>query len=641
MLSFGKEELSFEKGKTNDWVLANGIGGYASSTAIGLNTRKYHGLLIGSDENLNRTLYLSKLEETLLVGEEEFPLCVNQYKEGVVNPEGHKYIERFEFSDIVRYIYNAGGVRVDKTILVVHGENTVVVNYRIDTPAGLSVSLKLRPLVNIRDFHGNTHEMQDYAIRKIGNGFFVSRPKEFYMISDVAQYLEEPATYYDMFYEREKERGTGELDNHYSPGYFNLPEGKSEINIIASTHEINFERIKERLSAEAVRKSKMIGDYYKKTEIPKNNFATSLLLAADSFVVDCAGEKRIIAGYPWFSEWSRDSLVSLDGLLLSSCRNDDAREVLLGIARGMKNGAIENTAGSPELNADSPLLFINAAYHYVTKTQDTEFVKEKLWEKMKEALDAYISGNEYYEVGKEDLLVRTKKPGITWMDAKGSEGAFTPRMGKPVEINSLWFNAARIMAELSEVYEPGSKREYSALAEKIRGSFQKFYNPKKKALFDMIEPEDESTRPNQIFAVSLPFSPLSPEQQRSVFAKVFRRLYTPVGLRSLSPSSPEYREDYSGNLESRDAAYHNGTVWPYLLGAFFDGHSRVFRRIDASAIELIEPFEENLRKYGIGSVNEIFEAKTMRPDGCISQAWSVAEVLRIYTKVKTEGINWV
>ncbi|MEM2963328.1 MAG: amylo-alpha-1,6-glucosidase [Candidatus Anstonellales archaeon] len=640
MISFRSEDLLFEKGKTNDWLLSNRIGGYASSTIIGLNTRKYHGLLIGSDQNLTRTLYLSKIEDSAVIGEEEFPLSVNQYPEGVIHPDGHKRLRLFEFSDVAKFVYYVEGLEIQKTIMVVTGENTVVINYRLEGSRKPGSFLKLRPLINIRDVNSNTQREIDYSVKRIGNGFFVMRPKVLYVISDLASYKEEPLTYYNMVYERERERETGELDNHYSPGYFLCSCEKNEMNIIASTEEINFERIKKRLSQEAKRKIEMLERYYKETGFSKNVFATSLVLAADSFVIEREGKKAIIAGYHWFSEWSRDALLSLPGLLLSTYRYNEASEVLESIANRMKGGSIPNIFGSDAPNADSPLLFINAVYLYLKKTGDFGFVKDKMWKKMKEAITWYLTANEFCEVDKEDGLLKTKKPGLTWMDAKGQSGFFNPRVGKPVEINALWFNAAMIMSELAETFEPSVKEEFSALAEKIKKGFQKFWNPAKRALFDMIEPADAATRPNQIFAVSLPFSPLSHEQQRGVFAKVFRSLYTPLGLRSLSPSDPQYKEVYSGNQEERDAAYHNGTIWPYLLGAFFDAHRRVFKRVEAGAIELVEPFEDNLRKYGVGTVNEIFEAKTLRPDGCISQAWSVAEILRVYTTVKKDGIHW-
>ncbi|PIN83485.1 hypothetical protein COV61_02950, partial [Candidatus Micrarchaeota archaeon CG11_big_fil_rev_8_21_14_0_20_47_5] len=318
MISFGREELSLEKGKTNDWVLPNGIGGYASSTAIGMNTRKYHGLLIGADENLNRTLYLSKIEETLIIDGKEFPLSLNQYPDGVVHPEGHTYLERFDFSDIAKYVYNVNEVLVEKTILIVRGENTVVVNYKVLNAGGSEVKLLLRPLINIRDFHSNTKEEQEYAARKIGNGFFIGAPKPLFVISDICQYTEEPSTIYNMVYERELQRQTGELDNHFSPGYFIANPQKGEVNIIASTAEINFARVREKLAEEAQRKKRMIDNYYEKNSIPHDQFATALLLAADSFVIKKEGKSSILAGYHWFSEWTRDILISLPGIFLST-----------------------------------------------------------------------------------------------------------------------------------------------------------------------------------------------------------------------------------------------------------------------------------------------------------------------------------
>jgi len=647
-LSFGKSELiadelyhrNFTK---QEWLLTNGIGGFASSTIIGLNTRRYHGLLIASlNPPVDRRLLVAKLDEDLYIDDQPYVLGTNQVRDGYAQ-RGYMYLQRFERYPFPTYIYQMEGVFLIKTILMVHGENTTVVHYKVINPFQKEISLYIFPLLNSRDFHHITRENQWPFRQELidDNQVRVEPYKEspsIYMAFDQLSYKSDPSWYRGMYYSIEDYRGLPCYEDHHIPGYIYKHFNKSEeFSIIVST-----EKVKDFDYDACVKREKERQQQLLEQAGHRDDFIQKLVLAADDFIVYRAstGRKSIIAGYPWFNDWGRDAMIALPGLTLCTRRFQDARDILATFAEHTKEGLVPNmfTDGEEPLynTVDASLWFIYAVQKYLAYTKDHAFVKNHLWKTMQEIICCYRDGTRYGIGMEQDGLIRAGSPGLqlTWMDAKVGDWVVTPRQGKPVEVNALWYNALMLMSELAAVMN--DRDDYGELAATVGRNFVNlFWYEEGGYLYDVIEEREKDThlRPNQIIAVSLPYSALPLPKARSVVMRTFEKLYAVYGLRSLSPDDQDYQGHYEGDPYRRDGAYHQGTVWSWLLGHFVTACMKVLDPPENSTIAhlLLVPLNDHLRQHGIGTVSEIFEGDhPFIPRGAFAQAWGVGEVLRCF-----------
>ncbi|MEM3030925.1 MAG: amylo-alpha-1,6-glucosidase [Candidatus Micrarchaeia archaeon] len=628
MLSLGKHELSFEAGLRREWLLSNGLGGYASSTAILCNARKWHGLLVSGGPSLRRTLLLASTEDWLELDGERFSLSTNAYP-GAVHPQGFRNITGFGLDPLPRARFDFEDARVVKTIALVQGENTLVIRYALflQRPAKLSVA----PFIANRRPDELSRGVPEHEVKQEWREVTLSFPTTSLRISsDLAEFKPNPTSFHNIRYPLDEERGEAFEEDLFSPGGFELalPKGETAFHIVCTTEAASHPRPAELIELERERLQRTAALFYSNSKLRESELATHLAIAADSFLARTKEGTTILAGYPWFGEWGRDAMISLPGLLLAGKRFDDARAVLrrfASLARPLVPNLI--TPEGAVLNAaDASLWFINACHEYARASGDLSFVEKELYQKIREIIRSYARGG-LPGISLEDDGLLSLAAGLTWMDARVEGQPVTPRAGKPVEINALWYNALRIGEYFANSSGDASfARECAEKARLAKSSFRKFWNEAELCLYDVIEPNDASIRPNQLLALSLPFRLLEEEKELLVLKKVWRELYTPLGLRTLSPRDPKYRPFYRGSLRERDAAYHQGAVWPWLLGLFLTAMRRLLPQVELAPF--LQPFEEHLRAHGLGSVSELFEADSLRPDGCFSQAWSVAEILR-------------
>lgn len=631
----------FQKCSRLEWLEANGIGGYASGTVSGAHTRRYHGLLVAAmHPPVGRTVVVSKLDETIILGEHRFELGANQYS-GAVHPEGYTYLTGFERDLFPEFYYQAGGIEIKKTIACVHGENTTVVMYEI-VKAKKKFKLELLPLYACRDFHSMAHAndsihqqylFQDGLFRTVN---YQGCPEIFISVPQ-SEFVENKGWYYNFEYAIEQYRGLDFKEDLYTHGRFSveLSEG-SQLGIIISTEDPTGKNALDLFEKEKNRRNELVNDF------ESNHDLKRLAFAADQFVVKRGALKTIIAGYHWFSDWGRDTMISLPGICLVTRRYEDAKNILKAFANSVSEGMLPNRfpdqGEAPEYNTfDATLWFFHAIYKYFEYTRDKEFV-ESMLPVLTDIINWHYNGTRYgIHVDPSDGLLYGGQDGVqlSWMDAKVGDWVVTPRKGKPVEINALWYNALSIMGYLfKEMNENEESEIYKAKARVVLSSFnEKFWNHEGDCLFDCIDGDyqDASIRPNQLYAISLPFQLLKKEKAERVFEVVKRHLLTTKGLRSLSASHPDYKPVYGGDPWHRDGAYHQGTVWGFLIGPYIDALMVVKgTKGKAQASEIVKAFLPTLNEAGIGSISEIFDAEPPHTSrGCMAQAWSVAEVLRV------------
>ncbi len=628
-----------------EWLETNGLGGYASSTVSGIHTRRYHGLLVAATKPpLGRYVLLSKLEKTLRVEGQAFDLCANRYP-GTIHPQGHRYLAGFRLDPFPISTYLVKGVELEESIFMVQGENTTVVQFRIiNAQPGSELQLELRPLIAFRDHHSLTHENTALNAKvEIGEGAATITPyaglPSLHM-AHTATMLEPAGHWYRNFeYDAERERGLDFTEDLFNPCVlrFDLCRGQ-DVTVLASTEHVNVADADKYRQAELARRSAVAA------RSPVNHdFVQALTSAADSYIVPRGHQKTVIAGYHWFGDWGRDTMIALPGLTLPTKQFETALSILQTFARHVDQGMLPNRfpdAGeTPEYNTvDATLWFFEAIRAYFAYTGDLGFIRDNLYPALNDIIGWHVRGTRFNIKVDGDGLLNAGESGVqlTWMDAKVGDWVVTPRRGKPVEIQALWYNALCIMEDFARRLgdEAGCKR-YAGMATLAKRSFNRLlWNETEQCLYDVVNggPPDASIRPNQIFAVSLPHSMLSLDRSRLVVDKVREHLLTPYGLRTLSPSDPHYVGRYTGGPASRDGAYHQGTVWPWLMGPFITAWMKVNAHSDAArrqAEEWLLPLHNHLTDAGLGHISEIFEGDApYRPVGCIAQAWSVAEVLR-------------
>jgi predicted glycogen debranching enzyme len=635
----------FSQSSTCEWLETNGIGGFASSTVSGANTRRYHGLLTAATKPpLGRVTMLSKFEETLIIDGERFDLSANQFPDAIA-PNGYKHLKSFNLNPFPRWVYEVNGVELEKSVFMVHGSNTTVVEFKIQN-SKLKIELELKPLLSFVDYHHLQHETADFNPHfEVSEQLVLIKPTDEMPIlyfTHNAVSVEKTGFWYNNFeYAIEKERGFDYREDLFQP--FSLTFDLSEdVVIIASTEPQKLsDALSFRMTEIARRKALILQSRV------KSDFAKQLVVAADQFIVSRGEGKTVIAGYPWFSDWGRDTMISLNGLTLATNREEIAKQILLEFSKHISQGMLPNRfpdAGeTPEYNTvDATLWFFEAIRAYVEKTKDYGFVREHLYEKLAETIAWHVKGTRYGIFADEDGLLHAGVEGVqlTWMDAKIGDLVITPRIGKPVEIQALWYNALCIMSKFAKHFgDNADKDQYDAMASNAKKSFNKlFWNKAEDCLFDVVgdTENDASVRPNQIFAVSLPNTMVSVGKARKIVKKVETELLTPFGLRSLSPKDSQYCPIYIGSPFERDSAYHQGTVWAWLIGPFVDAYRKVSpngKKTEERINEILSGFEAHFTEAGLGQIAEIFDADSPHKSrGCSAQAWSVAEVLRVSEK---------
>jgi predicted glycogen debranching enzyme len=632
---------------SREWLETNGIGGFASSTISGLNTRRYHGLLTAATRPpVGRFVLLSKLEETLLIDGRQYELSANQYP-GVIHPQGFNYQAGFRLDPFPTFTYEIEGIRIEKSVFMVFGENTTVVQYDFEQPVGANhkeIKLQVRPLVAFRDYHSMTHEIGVLNPQvETENDQITFRPYSdlpaLNLAHDPAEIDRNGFWYRNFQYAVEQERGLDFAEDLFSPCAFTFDvNSANKINIIASTE----------------RHQAGNGDTYRQSEIERRStinkqtnatdeLVVLLTTAADQFIVARERGETIIAGYHWFADWGRDTMIALPGLTLVNGRWDIAGNILAEFATHIDKGMLPNRfpdAGeAPEYNTvDATLWFFEAVRSFLQYTKDHEFVRTNLYPVLKDIMHWHVKGTRYQIHVDDDGLLFSGEPGVqlTWMDAKVGDQVVTPRYGKPVEIQALWYNALRVMERLASKFkEPNAQQEYGAMADKALAGFNAiFWNEHTGCLYDVVngDSRDASIRPNQVIAISLPHTMLTKGRAVSVLRVIERELLTARGLRTLSTKDPNYIGRYKGGPRSRDGAYHQGTVWPWLMGPYITAYIKTFGRKAGRefASAWLENFQEHLHEACLGQVSEIFDGDAPHtPRGCVAQAWSVAELLRV------------
>ena len=634
-----------DRARKLEWLETNGLGGFSSSTIIGLNTRRYHGLLTAATKPpVGRVVLLSKIEETLVIDGKPHDFSANQYP-GAVHPQGHRYLKEFRLDPFPTFVYDVEGVGIEKRVFMAHGENTTVVEYNIHSPGRSSdCVLELRPLIAFRDYHGTTHQ----------NAFLNPAVRSKDGVATIAPYSGLPELhfghnadaleitgnwYFNFEYAVEQERGLDAHEDLFNPFVLRFPAHHgATATVIASTHVRPAELAPMFREHEIERRQAII------QRAPSTDpLIQQLTAAADQFIVQRGGLNTIIAGYHWFADWGRDTMIALPGITLMTGRPDVARNILEAFVQSADQGMLPNRfpdAGeSPEYNTvDATLWLFEAVRSYLQYTGDYDFVRTRLYSKLKEIVEWHTRGTRYGIRLDSDGLLACGETGVqlTWMDAKIGDWVVTPRTGKPVEIQALWYNALCILRDLAHEFgDSGPEMLLDELAKNTKDSFNaQFWNPEAGCLYDVVNGEhrDASIRPNQIFAISLHHGMLPPKRQRRIVEVVQRELLTPLGLRSLSPRHPSYRPRYEGGVVERDSAYHQGTVWPWLIGPYISAYVKVHKRSRESRREaglLLKTFEEHFSVAALGQISEIADADSpYEPRGCVAQAWSIGELLR-------------
>ena len=653
MIEFGREICGqLASAESREWLVTNGIGGFAMGTIAGLLTRRYHGLLIAAlAPPLGRTLMLAKLDEDAKYDGQRFKLFANRWEDGTVESEGLRYLESFCLEGTTPvWRYAIGDALLEKRIWMQPGANTTYVQYHLRRASG-PLELYAKALVNYRDYHHTTIANDwDTECEPIAHGARIVVHEEaqpLYLLSRQAEYWPEHTWYEDYLLSIEEFRGQNDVvEDHIDVGVFGatLQPGDS-FTLVASTEPQPNLDGQAALQERRQHERQLIAQAARLNPPP----LPRLVLAADQFIARRAtpGDpdgRTVIAGYPWFSDWGRDTMISLTGLTLNTGRVEIAAKILRTFAnfvdRGMLPNRFPDAGEEPEYNTvDATLWYFEAIRAYYQATNDTALLHD-LFPVLQEIIHWHQQGTRYnIHLDPADGLLYAGEEGVqlTWMDAKVDDWVVTPRIGKPVEINALWYNALRIMADMAAIVgQDGAP--YSALARQTQAGFARFWQAEAGYCYDVLDGpagDDDALRPNQLLAISLPHSPLTPAQQKSVVDVCARQLLTSYGLRSLAPTHPDYKGSYRGDQKQRDGAYHQGAVWSWLIGPFVMAHLRVYNN-RGTARSFLQPLVQHLVDHGVGSISEIFEGDApFAPRGCPAQAWGVAELLRAWAATAT------
>lgn len=657
-----KDWTTFKEGIKREWAVTNGIGGYAGSSMIGAHSRTHQGYLIASlHAPIERYLVFSKINETATVGTRTVSFETSQHRASgkTVYAEGQKFLTSFIYDGSVLYAYETDNFSFKKHITLKRNANVCAVSYEL-TAGDNDCTFTLTPLFNYREHsESSTPDTLRFDTFTEDRTFYLVPEKN----KDIAIRFQtsegtfsERETVYDidMQLQIEVDLETDGLDCHYCPVDLSIAvpaNTTKKVSILCSIGDVN-ERPAPVSATEAFsileKNARCHAELFEKAGY-RDSFANQLVLASDQFLTYRESTKMmtVLAGLPWFTDWGRDTMIAFTGLTLCTKRFKEAEEILLTFARYIRHGIVPNMFPDDNMpplynTVDASLWYFYAVYqylHYNPAAEAEAFVKEQIFPHLKEIISAYEKGTDFSIYMEDDGLIHAGSglDQITWMDVRVGDWVATPRHGKPVEINALWYNALRIMESLCEKFDEDASA-YRTRAEQVKESFNaKFWDSANQCLFDVVDGDepDDHIRPNQIYAVSLPFSLLPEEQEKAVVALVEKELFVGCGLRSLAPDHPDYHGIYCGALAKRDAAYHQGTAWGFLLGGFFSAYMKVNHHSSsaaANAVRMLEPVRKHLTDSGcIGSISEIFDGDAPHnPRGCYAQAWSVGEVLRCY-----------
>jgi predicted glycogen debranching enzyme len=635
-----------------EWLATNGLGGYACGTVAGAHTRRYHGFLMASLPPAGtRMLLVSKVDASALYLCESFELFANEFTDGTVSPRGFVHLESFAVNDgIPTWEWALGDALLQQKIYMAPGENVSYLRFKL-MRGSAPVKLSLKPLVTYRDYHSHLRGARPFEVLSEIQGCRVQAPDAalpFHLRISRGAFQAAGDWYWNFFHREEQARGLDAAEDLFHPGEFRAELGPGESLHLLATAEVNAPRDGEEVLKQLREHAKALTAGFARTT-PKA--IRGLALAAEQFVVRRLGSGNgqrdlgatsIIAGYPWFGDWGRDTMISLPGLATALQRYEVTASVLRTYAKYLDGGMLPNRfpdfGEAPEYNtADATLWMFHALDDYLRAKPDPELLRE-LYPALVSVIRAHQAGTRFgIGVDPKDGLLKAGEHGtqLTWMDAKWGEQVFTPRVGKPVEINALWLNALEVAMRLAARLRAPEKNLFQSLLAQASSSFAAFWNESSGCLYDVLDVEggsraDPSIRPNQILALSLPYCPLPPEQMRSIVDVCGRELLTSYGLRSLSPRSPGFVGSFTGDQRQRDGAYHMGTVWSWLLGPFARAHYRVYQ--DARlALSFLAPIQQHLEEACIGSVSELFDGDAPHSArGCFAQAWGVAEILRAW-----------
>jgi len=647
MLSLKREITNlFPSAVRREWLVTNGLGGWASGTVSGANTRRYHGLFVPAlQPPLGRTVLVSKLNERLTLGGQTFLLSSNEYGDGTVDPQGFQYIEEFHLDGLIPvWTFALADALLEKRVWMAHERNTTYITYTLKRAAH-PVALDIWAMVTNRDAHVETNGRGDWeiAVTPTANGAALAiNHVEFSLIGEHASFVPVNDWHWNIKHRVETERGLPDREDQYAAGKFIAQLSPGETFALIATQEPNPALDwKAALKAEQARATEIIAHSGLK---PEPAWVRQLVLAADQFLVRRGAGMTVIAGYPWFSDWGRDTMIALPGLTLTTKRYAIAADILRTFARFVSEGMLPNRfpdeGEQPEYNTvDATLWYFHALDRYVDASGDEALARE-LFPILEDIIAWHLRGTRYaIKVDAADGLLYAGEAGVqlTWMDVKIKDWVVTPRIGKPVEINALWINALRVMACFADQLTLTPQQPYATLAEQATQSFEKFWCAEKQYLYDVLDGQtghDDTLRPNQLIALALPHGPWAErpgdERVRAVVDVCVTELVTSCGLRSLSARHPDYHGAYTGDQPTRDQAYHQGTIWAWLIGPFIEAHLLAYG--DAPlARSFLAPFENHLADFGLGTIAEVFEGNApFMPKGCAAQAWSVAEVLRAW-----------
>ena len=659
-IQFGREVCGdLAAAESREWLVTNGIGGYASGTVAGSQTRRYHGLLLAAlQPPVGRTQLVSSFDEIVRYDRADFSLATHRWASGAVDPQGFLFLESFRLEGTTPvWTYALADALLEKRVWMRQGENTTYVQYKL-LRGSYDVEVAVKALVNYRDFHSMTHAGNwRMNIEPVQNGVKIlafAGAAPFYVKCAAAICEPRHEWYLGCYLQAETERGLDDRDDRLFAALFRtkLAVGSS-VTFLASTEAAASLDGETTLAERANHNVKLFQSWQEKNAALAEDAPSwlwQLVLAADQFIVKRSlpqepDGRSVIAGYHWFGDWGRDTMIALPGLTLTTGRADVAKQILLAFSRDVDSGMLPNNfpdvGGDPAYNTvDAALWYFEAVRQYYEATRDAATL-QKLFPILQSMINAHVKGTRYnIHVDSSDGLLYAGGPGVqlTWMDAKIGDWVVTPRTGKPVEINALWINALETILKITRLFGP-SNESYEKLAAKAKTSFQKFWNGSRGCCYDVVDApgigNDASLRPNQIFAVALPVSPLTNEQQKSIVDTCGRSLLTSYGLRSLATGERGYTGRYVGAPRDRDVAYHQGTVWGWLLGPFALAHYRVYGNREA-ALRFLEPLGRQIYASGLGSLSEIFDGDPpFTPRGCIAQAWTVAEVLRAWHELSS------
>lgn len=641
-LKFDKNKLvNLEYSLQREFLATNRSGGYCSTTIVCCNTRKYHGLLVVPIETFQgeNHVLLSSLDETIVQHGQVFNLGIHKYP-GIYEPRGHKYITDLSYDPLFTLKYRVGGVILKKEILMVHNQSQVLIRYTLED-AHSETLLRLKPFLAYRNIHALS-KANMYANTKytevengIASNLYAGFPSLYMQLNKGNEFISSPDWYYNIEFSKEQERGYDYQEDLFVPGYFEIPIKKGESIIFsASTEEINPSSLKRKFKQEEEKRD------------ARDNFEQCLKYSAAQFIVHKGKDSEVIAGYPWFGSWGRDTFIALPGLTLAANKDiKSCKEVIKTTENQLHEGLFPNIGKGEQAaynSIDAPLWYFWTLQQFEKANKDTDIWKTH-GPKMKNILSHFREGTNPGISVKSNGLIWGEIPGkaLTWMDAIVDGTPVTPRTGFAVEINALWYNAVCYALELATKAKDNKFiNKWQEWPERIKNAFiSTFWNSDSQYLADHVNQEGTNmqVRPNQIFACSLPFSPLDDNMKKEVLSVITKELLTRKGLRTLSPNDEQYKGHYEGDQATRDRAYHQGTVWPWLIGAYIEASLNLYgKQFLPEAKELLADFEEDITNYGICSISEVYDGNPPHAaGGCISQAWSVGEILRSLELVKS------